>query len=376
VNTTVVAIEQGQRDFFISYTRSDVEWARWIAWELSRAGYTYAMQEEDIPPGSRFMNEMQRWLQCARHVLAVLSPTYFQSPLASLEFRSAVVSDPLGEARQVIPVRVSQCQLPRAFNDLVYIDFVGKSQEEQRRALIAGVRASMVGGAPEGRVVKKRPEWPGSCNPTESLNAKSTQIDQAPDLPLRIQYFPCDVGRGLDFQAQFKSIQNALQGSRYGSKTALRAEFDVTDVNLFAKLNKFRPHVVHISGNQNGGDILFPSRDGGEIVVPDVALAGLLSSLGTQVRLVIIDTCMSYKCALRVSEAVAFVIGVDDDIYDDEATRFYEVLYQALGAGQSVADAHRQAVASLKFMRVSARRIPRLCVKSGQNESNAFLFGT
>lgn len=374
MNTIVAAREQDQRDFFISYTKSDVEWARWVAWELSRVGYTYAMQEEDIPPGSRFMTEMQRWLQCARRVLAILSPAYFQSPFASLEMRTAVVSDPLGEDRLLIPVRVSQCELPNVINDLVYIDFVGKREEEQRRALIAGVLASKI-GAPEERVVKKRPEWPGSSNPTESSSAESAHTDDAPDLPLRVQYFPCDVDRGLDFETQIKRIQNELQGSRHGSQTSLRVEFGVTDVNLFSKLNQFRPHVVHIAGNQNGGDVLFPSHDGGEIVVPDVALAGLLSSLGTQVRLVIIDTCKSYKCALRVSEVVPYVIGVDDDINDTEAIRFYEVLYQALGAGNSVANAHRQAVASLEFIGVPASRIPKLCVKSGQDASNAFLFG-
>jgi hypothetical protein len=60
----------------------------------------------------------------------------------------------------------------------------------------------------------------------------------------------------------------------------------VTDANLFAKLTAYRPHVVHLSGNQNGGDVLFPSVNGGEVVVPDTALAGLLSSLGPGVLVV------------------------------------------------------------------------------------------
>jgi hypothetical protein len=375
VNNTVAIREQGQRDFFISYTSSDAEWAKWIAWELSRAGFTYAMQETDFPPGSRFMNEMQHWLQSVKHILAVVSPAYFQSDFASLEMRSGVVIDPLGYRRFVIPVRITHCELPNLFSDIVFIDFVGKNQDEQRRSLIAGVRASMVGNSSDERIVKTRPEWPGGTISIMNSSNKNEVTDQVLDLPLRIQYFPCDVGRGLDFKTQHQSIQNALEGSRYGAQTTLQAEFDVTDTNLFKKLNQFRPHMVHISGNQNGSDVLFPSHDNGEIVVPAIALAGLLSSLGSQVCLVIIDTCQSYKCALRVCEAVKFAIGVDDDIYDDEATRFYEVLYQALGAGHSIADAHRQAVASLEFTGVPASRIPKLCVKAGQNASSTFLLG-
>jgi hypothetical protein len=50
-------------NFFISYTQSDLEAASWIAWELERAGFTYRMQGDDFPPGSRFLTEMRRWLQ-------------------------------------------------------------------------------------------------------------------------------------------------------------------------------------------------------------------------------------------------------------------------------------------------------------------------
>jgi len=149
----------------------------------------------------------------------------------------------------------------------------------------------------------------------------------------------------------------------------------VTNVNLFEKLNAYRPHVVHISGNQNGGDVLIPAAGGGEIVVPDTALAGLLSSLGRGVRLAIIDTCKSYACAKRVSEVVQYAIGVDDDIFDTEATRFYEVFYQAVGAGHSIGDAHGQAMAALQFNGVPQKRIPQLCVKKGHDPSSAVFAG-
>jgi hypothetical protein len=364
-------------NFFISYTGTDVEWAKWIAWELSRAGYTYRLQAEHFPPGSRFMNEMRTWLENSDHVLAILSPAYFESPFASLELQSASAEDPLGLKRRVIPIRIKECSIPTLFRDLVYIDFVEKSEEEQRRRLTAGLRAALVGSDTPGREVKERPPWPGNQEGRKPSRTADTSDRQAgPEGPLRVQFIACDVGRGLDLKGQYKTIKAAVERSRFSRQITLQAEFDVTDANLFAKLNSFRPDVVHISGNQNGGDVLLPSHEGGEVVVADAALAGLLSSLGDDLRLAIVDTCKSYRCAKRIAEAVDCAIGVNDDIYDHEATRFYEIFYQAIGAGRSVSHAYGQATAALRFMKVPMKRIPKLCVKPGQHATEMFLVGS
>ena len=361
-------------NFFISYTGSDLEYAKWIAWELGRAGFTYRFQEEHIPPGARFIHEMRFWLQNSDHVLAILTPAYFESQFGTLEFNAAIAEDPLGEKRRVIPVRVEACSMPMLFRDLVYIDFVGKSEEASRDALVAGVRAARIGKHSTQREVKERPTWP----PDDRGGALKgsvivSTIEPVQEYPVRIQFLACDVGRGLDLKGQYKTIRASINASRYSKKIEFRAEFDVTEVNLFEKLNSYRPHVVHISGNQHGGDVLLPAADGGEVVVPYEALAGLLSSLGHGVRLAIIDTCTSFKCAERVSAVVGCALGVEAEIYDDEATRFYEIFYQAVSTGLSIANAYGQSAAALQFSRVPSERIPKLCVKPGLDASRLFL---
>ncbi len=361
-------------NFFISYTGSDENIASWIAWELDRARFTYVMQAEHFVPGSRFISEMRRGLGDADHLIAVLSPAYFKSSFGSLEIQSAVAQDPLGEKRRVIPVRVQKCKIPTIFRDLVYIDLVGRTEEESRRALIAGVSAARVGTHAESRSVRSRPTFPMSTSRADAgAEPPIASTRNASSAVVRIQFFACDVGRGLDLRGQYQKIKKVLSVSRFSNRFKLKGEFDVTDINLFAKLNSYRPHVVHISGNQSGGDVLLPSSKGGEVVVSDMALAGLLSSLGRDVRLAIIDTCWSYACAKRVSEVVACSIGVDDDIGDDEATRFYEVFYQAVTAGQSIQDAYGQAVTSLRFMHIPKKGIPKLCVRKGEDASKISL---
>lgn len=363
----------GRVDFFISYTGIDAEWAKWIAWELARAGFTYRIQAEHIPPGSRFINMMRQWLDIADHLIAVLSPAYFESPFASLEINSAIAQDPLGQARRVIPVRVVTCTVPAIFRDLVYIDLAAERDEQKaRRALIAGVRAAMVGSSPPDMTVRERPKFPPDAAPALEKDARPELRKVDDEGPVRIQFFACDVGRGLDLKGQYDRLRKVLTASRFAAQFELKPEFDVTNVNLFEKLNSYQPNVVHISGNQSGGDVLLPAVGGGEIVVPDMALAGLLSCLGRRVRLAVIDTCKSYACAKRISEVVHYAIGVDDDIFDAEATLFYETFYRAVAAGQSIRDGHGQAVAALQFGRVPQKRIPQLCIKEGHDASKAY----
>jgi hypothetical protein len=52
----------------------------------------------------------------------------------------AFFADPRGESRRLIPVRVGPCVNPRLFRQLLYIDFVGKDEDERRRRLLDHVR--------------------------------------------------------------------------------------------------------------------------------------------------------------------------------------------------------------------------------------------
>jgi len=53
MNTVDRPRQAGTVNFFISYTGSDVEWAKWVAWELGRAGYTYRIAGGGLSPGDQ-----------------------------------------------------------------------------------------------------------------------------------------------------------------------------------------------------------------------------------------------------------------------------------------------------------------------------------
>jgi hypothetical protein len=94
------------KDFFISYTQSDLARARWINDLLEAAGYTTVAQFKNMPPGSNFVIEMDEAVKQARQTIAVLSPEYLASDYCQQELAAAIRSDPKGKKRLLIPVRI------------------------------------------------------------------------------------------------------------------------------------------------------------------------------------------------------------------------------------------------------------------------------
>jgi hypothetical protein len=127
------------KDLFVSYTGVDVAWAKWIAIELERAGYTTFLQVLDIRPGHDFVHEMQRASATAARTIAVLSPAYTRSEFGEAEWRAAFVQDPSGEQGLLIPIRVQTGTQPGMLRSRVYIDLVDCDEDTARDRLLTGV---------------------------------------------------------------------------------------------------------------------------------------------------------------------------------------------------------------------------------------------
>src|SRR5882762_4106915 len=127
-------------DFFISYNKADRLWASGIGDWLDQAGYTTIIQERDFAAGSNFMSEMHSALQNARRLLLILSPDFLGAKFPEAEWTAALASDPTGESRTVVPVRVRECQPTGLLKPIVYIDLVGLNADEARKKLLDDLR--------------------------------------------------------------------------------------------------------------------------------------------------------------------------------------------------------------------------------------------
>lgn len=62
-----------EKDFFISYTGKDENWATWIAETLENAGYSTIIQAWDFKAGGSFINDMNEAIKICSKVILVLS---------------------------------------------------------------------------------------------------------------------------------------------------------------------------------------------------------------------------------------------------------------------------------------------------------------
>lgn len=132
-------VTSARRDFFISYTGIDTDWAVWISNELEGAGYSTLFQGRDFRAGENFVERMNAATETTEKTLAVLSPAYLQSRYGQQEYFARLADDPLGERRTLIPVIVQPCELSGLRRPILYIDLVDIDEEEARRRLLEGV---------------------------------------------------------------------------------------------------------------------------------------------------------------------------------------------------------------------------------------------
>jgi DNA-binding beta-propeller fold protein YncE len=164
--------EDEQVHFFVSYTKVDEQWAKWITWTLEDAGYRCLLQAWDFRAGSRFVGEMHRATTVAERTLAVFSPAYFEAEFAESEWGAAVGLDPSGSARRLVPVRVAECRPEGLLAGIVYIDLVETSEAEATERLLAGVK---------GRF---RPDKPPDFPPRFPGSPSASTVPTKPDFPL------------------------------------------------------------------------------------------------------------------------------------------------------------------------------------------------
>lgn len=160
------------KDFFVSFNKADRVWAGWIAWQLEGAGYSVVLQTWDFRPGSNFVVEMHKAATESHRTIAVLSTNYLDALFTQPEWAAALVRDPTGKERLLVPVRVMDFHPWGLFAALMYLDLVELDEQEAQDILLSGVsdeRAKPTtpplfpgSGA---RVSLDRPRFPGTLPP-------------------------------------------------------------------------------------------------------------------------------------------------------------------------------------------------------------------
>ena len=144
-----------KKDFFISYTHADEQWAKWIAAVLEANGYHCIIQAWDFEPGGNFVQNMHNALINTERFIAVLSPDYLVSLYCQAEWTAAFTKDPNSEKRLFIPVRVADIEPEGLLAPIIYIDLYGITDEEV-------AEKHLLNGVDTKATPRNRPSFPGT----------------------------------------------------------------------------------------------------------------------------------------------------------------------------------------------------------------------
>jgi len=158
------------KDFFISYSPTDKNWAEWIAWQLEDAGFQVVIRAWDIRPGRNLILDLQNAVVDSERTIAVVSPDFLNSVTTKPEWAAAFVQDPTGDKNKLVPVRVHECEVKGFLAQIANIDLVGLNEKQASDALLRGIQLGRAKpthspsfpGALEERAIQTLPPFPTS----------------------------------------------------------------------------------------------------------------------------------------------------------------------------------------------------------------------
>lgn len=91
---------------FISYAQRDRLWAEWLGDRLAKHGFRIWTDTTSVPIGASFIAELNKMIEKSDVLLAILSPSYFESAWCQQETAAAAASKV-----PIIPVLVEPCEV-------------------------------------------------------------------------------------------------------------------------------------------------------------------------------------------------------------------------------------------------------------------------
>ncbi len=141
------------KDFFISYSHGDSQWADWICWQLDGVNYTYIRDKRDFGTGENIHKHMYDASLEAERVMVLLSPRSLASRAVWDEISSALYTNEEGQPSRFVPVLIDKDTPLGILSGRKYINLAALNEDQARAKLLADLM-----GPSEATT---RPEFPG-----------------------------------------------------------------------------------------------------------------------------------------------------------------------------------------------------------------------
>ena len=120
-----------ENDVFISYAKSDSEFASRLSLGLRKRGLKVWLDRESLQAGDSFSEAILSALSASRYCLIILSPSYFESAWSQSELMSARALTQNGLELNLVAILVHSVTFPAALRGYPYVDFRDDSEYRQ-----------------------------------------------------------------------------------------------------------------------------------------------------------------------------------------------------------------------------------------------------
>lgn len=173
---------------------------------------------------------------------------------------------------------------------------------------------------------------------------------------------------------EVREIRQKVRTARYRDDLVFDTHWAARTDDLLLALNETDPRVVHFSGHGgNGGLVLTGAKGSHGHPVDAEELGRLFKVFRGDIRVVVLNACLSLPQAEAVAAVVGCAIGTRTEISDAAAIIFSSAFYRAIGFGRSVRDAFDQARLALDLEHLSERDYVQLVPGPGVDPSQLFV---
>lgn len=125
--------------FFITHSWKDMDFARWLCDNLRANGLDGFFDAHSVNPGDSIPSRIERGLKECDVYIPVFSPDALKSNWCDWEIDMAITMNRTRQGRpRIIPVIAKPCDVPDRLMHLLYINFVGRSDDALRELLTKG----------------------------------------------------------------------------------------------------------------------------------------------------------------------------------------------------------------------------------------------
>jgi four helix bundle protein len=200
--------------------------------------------------------------------------------------------------------------------------------------------------------------------------------DAAPTKRIRILFLasnPEETGH-IHLDREHREIQARIRASEYRDQIELVSEWAVRPLDVMEALLRNQPDIVHFSSHGTQQEELLLEDDRGIATpVSKQALHSLFGALKDNIKLVFLNACYSEPQAEAIIQHIPCAIGMSNAIGTEEAIKFAEFFYLAIGFGRTIQTAFELGKVALPLSNLPEEALPQLKVKSGEDDDRPLL---